>query len=79
MSTMYAALLDPFYSYNMEVGKRKLVTSVVEHILKTSLKRPNDLQKFVLETCKHAATCMEYANGDINEVLQSDEKRLKFG
>jgi len=36
------------------------------------------LQKFVLETCKHASTCVEYANCD-PQLFQQDDQRLKFG
>lgn len=52
MRCFYTALTLPFYKYQVPVGKKKTTQSVVQYILSTSLKRSNDVQKFVLETCK---------------------------
>ena len=52
MRCFYTALLLPFYEYQVPVGKKKTTQSVVQYILNNSLKRSNEVQKFVLDTCK---------------------------
>jgi hypothetical protein len=63
----------------MEFGKKKEVISVVQYILTTSLRRPKTLEKFVLETCKHAPLCVEFANSDNSDLSHNQTKRLALG
>lgn len=46
---LYVGLLHPFYNSQTQVGKKQ--HSLAIHILLNSLKRSNELQKFVSETC----------------------------
>ena len=52
MRCFYTSLVMPFYEFQIPNGKKKTPQSVVQYFLTNSLKRPNEVQKFVLETCK---------------------------
>ena len=53
MHMLYTSLLQPFYKYELPLGKKKTPQSLVQYILNESLKRSNEVQKFVLETIKN--------------------------
>lgn len=81
MRTLYTALLQPFYQYEVTVGKKK--QSVVQYVLMTSLKRSNEIMKFVLETCQHLSNCihlLDQVNADPScGFLKSDQARIELG
>lgn len=56
MRILYTALLQPFFKYEVVIGKKK--QSVVQYILMTSLKRSNEVMKFVLDTCQNLGNCL---------------------
>lgn len=54
----------------MPQGKKKATQSVVQYILTNSLKRSNEVQKYVLDTCKSVPAYLEFTvelqnNGDV--------------
>ena len=62
MRCFYTALLLPFYDYQVPQGKKKATQSVAHYILNNSLKRSNEVQKFVLDTCKSVPGHREFTN-----------------
>ena len=55
---------------------------MVQYILNNSLKRSNEVQKFVLDTCKGVPQHLAFANelaANGNVFLEDPEKRLKLG
>ena len=77
MRCFYTALTLPFYKYQVPQGKKKTTQSVVQYILNNSLKRSNEVQKFVLETIKgtegHATFVEEFVASP--EIFQADQER----
>lgn len=77
MRCFYTALTLPFYKYQVPQGKKKTTQSVVQYILNNSLKRSNEVQKFVLETIKgtegHATFVEEFVASP--EIFQADQAR----
>ena len=57
MRIFYTALLQPFYKFEVMLGKKK--QSVVQYVLMTSLKRSNEVMKFVLDTCQNLGNCLQ--------------------
>ena len=62
MRCFYTALLIPFYNYQVPQGKKKTTQSVVQYILNNSLKRSNEVQKYVLETCQGVPGHIAFTN-----------------
>jgi hypothetical protein len=56
MRVFYTALLQPFFKFEVMVGKKK--QSVVQYVLMNSLKRSNEVMKFVLDTCQNLENCL---------------------
>ena len=82
MRCFYTALTLPFYKYQVPQGKKKALQSVVQYILNNSLKRSNEVQKFVLETCKgvdgHKAFIEEFqSNPEV--FLTEPERKVALG
>ena len=55
--------------------------TVVQHILANSLIRSNEIQKFVLETCKHLQKAQQFEGKimDTDGVFSADEDKLELG
>lgn len=83
MRCFYTALLYPFFKYQVPQGQKKAPISAVQYILMTSLKRSNEVMKFVLDTCQNLDKCLEVLF-KIKEdpscaFLQTDEARVDLG
>ena len=79
---VYTLLMQPFFKYEIQIGKKKTLSSLVAYILQDSLKRPNEVQKFTLDTCKHLAEYVELLEihaQDNSVFINQSEKVLKLG
>ena len=84
MRCFYTGMLIPLFNYNFLAGKgnkKKVTTSVVEHILVNSLTRPNEVQKFVLETCKGVEKSLIFTekHDTNNQFLEDNNDKLELG
>lgn len=81
MRCFYTALLMPFFEYQVPQGKKKTTWSVVQFILTNSLKRSNEVQKYVLETCKSVPAQLEFTEELLNngEAFGDPARRVALG
>ena len=62
MRCFYTSMLLPFFEFQVPQGKKKSLQSVVQYILNNSLKRSQEVQKFVLETCSGSLRYTQFLN-----------------
>ena len=84
MRCFYTGMLIPLFNYNFLAGsgnKKKQPISVVQHILANSLTRPNEVQKFVLETCKgvEKSLILTEKHNTNNQFLEESNEKLDLG
>jgi len=81
MRCFYTTLLFLFFPFQVPQGKKKATQSVVQYVLMNSLKRSNEVMKFVLDTCQNADKCGilidQIAKGQT--ILKSEADRIEMG
>ena len=78
MQCFFTALLLPFHKFNIIEGKKqKQKHSVISHIVRNSLKLPNETQKFIQWTCKNIETLKGFMTEfeEDNGVFETDLAR----